>query len=329
MNKIAVVNSKSFGKFFSDHLKRCQELGGVEILDIDPHLSSKEIASKLKSFAYIIASVTPEFDRIFFENTPNLKLIARHGLGYNNIDVQAATEYGVYVTKVKGIVEQEAVAEQTLALLMAQIRMINQADYSLRNKPWSLRSNYCGIELKNSTVGIIGYGNIGRRVGEIVAKGFGSHIIVYDPYKSSEYIETYYGKKVDLEMLLKTADVICINASANHENVHMLSYEQFKEMKKDVIITNTARGILIDQAALVKNLTCGKVKSYGADVFEKEPIQSDNPLLAFENVILTPHIGAYTYPSLKGMGDKVLDDIEAVQEGKAPQELVNEGVLGR
>lgn len=325
MNKTAVINSKSFGKYFPEHVERLKLLGGVDILDIDVHLSSTEIAEKLSQYEYLIASVTPDFDRVFFENSPNLKLIARHGLGYNNVDIDAATDYGVYVTKVEGIVEREAVAEHTVALLSSLARWIPQADDALRNQPWSSRSKFGGVELSNSSVGIIGFGNIGSRVGEILNNGYGSKVFVYDPYKSEEYIKKYGGIKVSLDELLENADVITINASANEKNIRMLSKEEFGKMKKGVLIINTARGILIDEEQLILSLENGKVFGYAADVFNSEPIEENNLLKNFNNVILTPHIGAYTYPSLKGMGDNVVNNIENVQKGILPNEIVNEG----
>lgn len=327
MNKTAVVNSKSFGKYFPEHIEKLNTLGGVDILDIDIHFSSEEIAEQLAQYEYIIASVTPDFDRDFFEKSPNLKLIARHGLGYNNVDIDAATEHGVYVTKVEGIVEREAVAEHTVALLSSLARWIPQANNSLRTQPWSSRSKYGGVELNNSVVGIVGFGNIGSRVGEILNKGYGSEVLVYDPYKNEDYIKRYGGIKVSLDELLERANLITINASANEKNIKMLSKDQFKKMREGVLIVNTARGILLDEVELILALETGKVAGYAADVFNSEPIEDDNRLKSFDNVILTPHIGAYTYPSLKGMGDNVVGNVEKVQKGMLPKEIVNEGVV--
>lgn len=323
MKKTAVVNSKSFGIYFPEHIKKLEELGGVDVLDIDVNLSSVEIAKSLQDYECIIASVTPDFDREFFENSPKLKLIARHGLGYNSVDIEAATDHDVIVTKVEGIVEQEAVAEHVLALTMSLARFIPQADDSLRTQPWSNRSQYCGIELKNQKVGVIGYGNIGARVGEIFHNGFNAEVLVYDPYKSEEYIAEHKGVKVDLETLLSQSSVISINASANEDNFEMIGKDQFKQMKSEVRIVNTARGILIQEAALIEALETKMINGYAADVFVNEPVEKNHQLLTFSNVVTTPHIGAYTYPSLKGMGDKVVSDVEAVLKGELPKEIVN------
>lgn len=327
-NKTAVVNSKSFGVSFPEHLERLEKLGGVDVLSIPTEISQFDLAKQLEQYEYIIASVTPDFQREFFENSPNLKLIARHGLGYNSVDVVAAEEHGVYVTKVDGIVEQEAVAELAVSLIMGLVRHTPQADHSLRTSPWGNRSKYVGIEVKGSTVGVIGFGNIGSRVGEILKGGFGVELLVYDPNKDAEYIESFGGKKVSLEELLTKTDIISINASANDDNYHMLDADQFNQMKNGVLIVNTARGNLIEENALAAALKSGKVGGYGADVFEVEPILDSNPLLECPTAVLTPHIGAYTYPSLKGMGNKCIHDIELVIEGKLPLEIVNPNVKG-
>lgn len=327
-NKTAVVNSKSFGVYFPEHLKRLEGLGGVDVLSIPTEISQKDLATQLEQYEYIIASVTPDFQREFFENSPNLKLIARHGLGYNSVDVLAAEEHGVYVTKVDGIVEQEAVAELAISLIMSLVRHIPQADQSLRTAPWGNRSKYGGIEVKGSTAGVIGFGNIGSRVGEILKGGFNVDLLVYDPNKDAEFIESFGGKKVSLEALISQADIISLNASANDENYHMLSKNEFDQMKDGVLLVNTARGNLLDENDLADALKSGKVGGYGADVFEVEPILPENPLLACPTAVLTPHIGAYTYPSLDGMGDKCIHDIELVMEGKRPLHIVNPNVKG-
>lgn len=324
MTNIAIVNSKSFGKYFPAHLSALKKLGNVVTLEIDPKLRSLELAERLSSYEYLIASVTPDYDAVFFNHSPQLKLIARHGLGVDNVDVTAANQANVYVTKVASLVEQEAVAEHALSLLMSLARWIPQADTSLRLRPWGQRSTYCGIELRGATVGIIGYGNIGSRLGEILVQGFGARVLVYDPNQSAEYIEAGFGQKVSLETLLSEANVISLNASANQANRALLSEAEFKQMTANVLLINTARGRLIDQQALVAALENQSIGGYAADVFEREPIEADNPLLDFDNVILTPHIGAYTYPSLKGMGNQVVNQIKAVINGEIPSEVVNE-----
>ena len=133
----------------------------------------------LRDYQCIIASVTPTFDRTFFQNTPNLGLLCRHGLGVDNVDLSAATENQVLVTKVLGPIERQAVAEHAIALLMNELRKINKGQRLIKNDEWHLRSSCNSFELKHATVGVIGYGNIGSKVGQILHEGFGAEVLVY------------------------------------------------------------------------------------------------------------------------------------------------------
>lgn len=220
--QIGIVNSQSFGKYFPEHLEELRTLGEVTKVHISAVATDEEIASQLASYDCLITSVTPEFTADFFAMTPKLKLIARHGLGVNNIDLEAATKHQVYVTKVTAEVETEAVAEHAIALMLSLGRLIPQADYALRNTPWEKRVNFVGIELKELTVGIIGYGHIGRRVGEILRRGFGSQLLVYDPYHSVESVQRSGAHKVTLEELLSQSDVISLHANVTEANHGLL-----------------------------------------------------------------------------------------------------------
>ncbi|MBE9389371.1 D-isomer specific 2-hydroxyacid dehydrogenase family protein [Vagococcus salmoninarum] len=324
--QIGIVNSQSFGKYYPEHLEELKTLGEVTKVHISAVATDEEIGSQLASYDCLITSVTPEFTADFFAMTPKLKLIARHGLGVNNIDLEAATKHQVYVTKVTAEVETEAVAEHAIALMLALGRLIPQADYALRNTPWEKRVNFVGIELKELTVGIIGYGHIGQRVGDILRQGFGTQILVYDPYQSAKKIQKSGGQKVTLEELLSQSDVISLHANVTEANQGLLGAREFSQLKPTVRVINTARGALVDEGALVKALKAKQIAGYAADVFESEPLLQTSPLLAFENVVLTPHIGAYTAESLAGMGAKVVNDVRAVLNGEVPLEVVNKEV---
>lgn len=327
--KIAVINSRSFGQYFPEHIKKLEEFGGVDFYrDLDPYINARELAEKLKQYEYIIPSVTPKFTREFFENSPNLKMIARHGLGFNNIDIDAASDHGVYITKIVGEYERDTVAELSVAFILALIRHMVPANAALKNEQWSRKAEFFGTELHTMTVGIIGLGNIGSRVSEILYNGFGTKVIAYDPNISKEKMKSYGAEKVDLDFLLAESELISLNASITDTSFHMLGREELNKMKDDVMIVNTARGELLIEDELTKALESGKVKSYATDVFETEPITKNNPLKEFEYNILTPHIGAYTDLSLKAMGDKVIKDIELMEQGELPEVIVNkEGML--
>lgn len=327
VNKIAVVNSKSFGRYFPEQIKRLNAVGGVDFYrDVDPEINGVDLAKMLEQYEYIIPSVTPFFSREFFENSPNLKMISRHGLGYNNVDIEAATEHDVYITKIVGEYERDTVAELSVSFILSLIRHVIPADYALKNNEWNKKADFYGTELHGLTVGIIGIGNIGSRVSEILTNGFGTKVVAYDPNKSVEEIKKFNAKKVKLDELLSQSDIISLNASLNKTSIHMLGRKEFEKMKEGVLIANTARGELLIEDDLVEALKNKKVKAYASDVFENEPIEKENPLKDFKYNILTPHIGAYTDLSLKAMGDKCITDIELMEQGKEPLEIINKEI---
>ncbi|SDW94002.1 D-isomer specific 2-hydroxyacid dehydrogenase family protein [Tepidimicrobium xylanilyticum] len=325
--KIAIVNSSSFGKYFPSHMDRLKKLGEVDRFEFSKDIRGKELAEKLMGYSIIIASVTAQYDREFFEKKDKTLLIARHGIGYNNIDIEAATEKGTFVTIVDAIVEREAVAENAIALLTSVIRQVGLAWRKVKEGKWEERAKLIGYEIKGKTVGIIGFGNIGSRVGEILKYGFNTKLIAYDPYLSSEEIIKRGAEPVSLEELLKNSDIISLNAFVDENSYHILSDKEFSLMKKGVFIVNTARGELIDEKSLIKALDEGIVAGLGIDVVEGEPIDQHHPLLAYKNVIITPHISAYTYECLSGMGDKVVSDVEKVVKGENPDNVVNKELL--
>ncbi|SFE76611.1 Lactate dehydrogenase [Thermoanaerobacter thermohydrosulfuricus] len=327
--KIAIVNSSSFGKHFPDHIEKLKALGEVERFELPHDMRGKALAEKLMGYSVIIASVKPYYDREFFEYKDKTLLITRHGIGYDAIDIKSATEKGTLVTKVAGIVEREAVAENAIALLMDVMRRVREASLRVKEGKWQERASFMGYEIKDKVAGIIGIGNIGSRVAEILKYGFGAKVIAYDPNLSEEEIQKRGAQPVSLEELLQTSDIISLNASLNEKNYHMLSHKEFSMMKKNVFIVNTARGELIDTEALIKALKEGKVAGAGLDVVEGEPIDDNHPLLAFDNVIITPHTSAYTYECLRGMGDKVVSDVEKVLRGEIPDGVINKEVLER
>jgi lactate dehydrogenase-like 2-hydroxyacid dehydrogenase len=325
--KIAIVNSSSFGKTFPEHIERLKALGQVDRFDVPKDMGGKELADKLMGYSVIIASVTALYNREFFEHKDETLLITRHGIGYNNIDVVAATEKGTIVTKVSAIVEREAVAENAIALLMDVIRRVRPASLKAKEGKWAERAKFIGYEIKDKVAGVIGLGNIGSRVGEILKNGFNAKLVAYDPNLSPEEIRNRGAEPVSLEELLKTSDIISLNSCVTSENYHLLSDEQFSLMKKGVFIVNTARGELMDEKALIKALDEGKIEGLGLDVIEGEPIDETHPLLAYENVVITPHTSAYTYECLNGMGDKVVTDVERVLRGEVPDTVINTDVL--
>jgi D-3-phosphoglycerate dehydrogenase len=314
--RIAVVNSKSFG-VYTDALERLGRVGEVVRLEVPKDIGGAELASRLQGFHFIVASVTPRYSREFFEYNDSVVMIVRHGIGYDNIDVAAAEEFGVVVSRVPGWREREAVAEHTVALVLDALRHVTRSYSYVRAGRWGERARFIGRELPNLTIGVVGFGNIGSRVAEIFRRGFGSRVLVYDPYVPPERVRELGCEPVSrLEELLTQADVITLHAALTPENYHMIGRREFELMKDGVIIVNTARGELVDGDALLEYLQRGKVGAVALDVVEGEPIGPDHPLLRFENVIITPHIAAYTYEALRGMDEAVVEAILNYLSGK-------------
>lgn len=314
--KIAIVNSKSFG-LYTDAVQKLEEVGEVARIEVPKDVGGEELAKKLDGYHFIIASVTPKYGREFFEHNGSVVMIVRHGIGYDNIDVKAAEEHGVIVARVPGWREREAVAEYTVALMLSALRSVVQASNKVRDGRWGERAKFIGTELKNLRVGVIGFGNIGFRVATILKKGFEAEVAVYDPYVPPQKIEEAgFRHYTDLCELLRSSDIITLHAALTQENYHMISAEEFECMKNGAIIVNTARGELIDMKYLIKYVEEGKIAAAALDVVEGEPIDKNHPLLKYENVIITPHIAAYTWEAVKGMDEAMVEAIINYLSGK-------------
>ena len=228
MTRIAIINSSSFGHVFPEHLKEFKKFAEVEALKVDTAISASELATKLKNFDGILASTNPNYSANLLKQLPKLKIIARHGIGFNNIDIDTAQELGIIVTKVLGPVERNSVAEHNLALLMSAARWTPQADLAVKESNWKIRANFVGKEVTGKTIGIIGLGNIGSRSAEILAKGFNAKILVNDPNKSSTELEASGYEVATLEQLLKQSDFICLHCAHTTETHHLLGREQLQ-----------------------------------------------------------------------------------------------------
>lgn len=322
MIKIAIVNSKSFG-VYTDAIERLSKIGGVHRVEVPKDYRGRALAEALRGYHVIIASVTPFYDREFFEYNDDVVLIVRHGIGYDNIDVKAAEDHGVVVARVPGWRERESVAEHTVALILCSLRQIPQAFQAVREGRWHERARFIGRELRGLTVGIVGLGNIGSRVAEILSKGFGARIVVYDPYISRERVESLgYGYVESLKELFSTCDIVTLHVPLTRETRKMVNREVLSISKRGIIIVNTARGEVVDEEALLEAVEKGVVAAYATDVVEGEPISRDHRFLRYPNIIVTPHIAAYTYEALAGMDGAVVEAIESYLQGKAIEGVV-------
>lgn len=325
MEKVAIVNITSFGREFPEHLIELKDkVGYVEKMSIPVETTGIDLAKRLKEFDYVILGNYPKFDKDFFENNSSVKLIARQGLGFNNVDLDEAKKHGVYVTCVPSKTEVNAVAEQAISLLCAVAKNVVKADTKVHNNEWNVnRQEIVGFQFFERTTGVIGCGNIGRRFSQIMKEGFHNRVLGYDPYLPKEVADEYGIELVDLDTLLENSDFISLHANLTEENYHMISYEQIGKMKESTILVNTSRGALVDEKAIYDAIEQKRMYGYGADVVEHEPIQSDSPLLNSKNIVITPHSATYNLTSMKAMNRKVMEDVYLVSKGEKPVNIVN------
>ncbi|MDY0088325.1 MAG: phosphoglycerate dehydrogenase [Coriobacteriia bacterium] len=289
-------------------------------VDVKLGLSPEELVAEIPAYDALIVRSATKATREVIEAGANLKIIGRAGVGVDNVDVQAATERGIIVCNAptSNIV---SAAEHTVALMLAQARNIPQAWASMRECKWE-RSKFTGAELYEKTLAIFGLGRIGSLVAER-ARGFGMRIIGYDPYTTPERAQAMGVELIaDVNEILPQADFITVHLPKTKETIGMFGPEQFALMKDGVRLVNTARGGIYQLDALEEAVKSGKVASAGVDVFEVEPC-TDSPLTGYENVILTPHLGASTAEAQDRAGEQIAEYVTAGLLGKMVPTAVN------
>ncbi len=253
------------------------------------------------------------------------RIIARFGIGVDNVDVAAATERGIVVTNVPDYCVDE-VSDHALALMLALVRKVCQANALVQSGTWDLQPLTPIPRLRGKTLGLIGFGKIPRALAP-KAQALGLHVLAFDPYVPAEAMAEHGVEKVDLEALLRRSDIISVHAPLTPQTHHMLDRERLRLVKPGVVIVNTARGPLIDEAALVEALDEGRVAAAALDVLESEPPPEGHSLLGRENVIITPHMAFYSEESLVELQTKAAQEVARVLSGERPRYPVNPEVL--
>lgn len=250
---------------------------------------------------------------------PNLKIVARYGVGYDDCDVEAMTRHQVYLSHTPGVLS-DAVADMAIALLLAVDRQLVNCDAYVR-AGWADRAPgrpSFGVDLRGKTIGIIGLGRIGFEMAKRCVKGFDMKLIYYDLYPSKRAEEELGAERKSLEEVMKESDFISIHLALTAQTRGLIGEKQLKMMKKTAYIINTSRGPVINQADLTKVLSEGAIAGAGIDVFEKEPIPLDAPLLKLKNVVLAPHQASVTNEAREGMAVCDAENIAAVLKGELP-----------
>ncbi len=256
-------------------------------------------------------------------STPGLKIVSNVAVGFDNIDVPAATTRKVMVTNTPGVLD-DATSDFAFTLLMATARRVVEADYFARSgqfKGWAI-DMMLGADVFNATLGIIGIGRIGRGMAHR-AKGFNMRVLYYDPYPLPPDAEQQLGAtRVELARLLAESDFISVHVPLTPETQHLLSTPQFGQMKGTAIVINTSRGPVIDEAALVEALTAKKIAGAGLDVYEREPAIHPG-LIPMPNVVLAPHIASATVRTRSEMSAMAARNMATAVRGGRPPNLLN------
>ena len=281
----------------------------------DPKDTPEDISNKLRKFKPDGLIVRQgKITSVVQESADNLKVISKHGVGVDNIDVEAASKRGIPVFFTP-FANYESVAEHTLAFILSLVRRIPNQDNSIRNGKFD-KGKFDGLELLGKCLGIVGFGRIGRRLAELIAP-FQMKIIAYHPSNKKETLPSYITKVQDIKNLYELSDIISIHCALTPQTKNMINEKAISLMKPGVIIINTSRGRIINENDLHKALIEKRVSGVALDVFEEEPPDPDNPLFKLDNAIFTSHIAGISDNSYINMGVQSVNNVLSVLKGEA------------
>ncbi len=320
MRRTVLVSSRTFAKVLPIGKDMLEEHGFVvvRVEDSARPLNEAKLARILSDVDpdVLIAGAEP-IPRTVLHAGPRLSLVQKHGVGVDNIDLGAASERGILVANAPDT-NSDAVADLTIGFMLSLLRKIIQAAISTREGKWS---RFVGRELGQQTVGVVGTGKIGRAVIKRLT-GFGCRVLAYDVYQDASFAEETGIIYLPLDELLAGADIVTLHVPLLTETRNLIGRNELNLMKETAILINIARGELVDEAALTEYLQSGRIAGAGVDVFSTEPPQ-DSPLLTIENVLATPHIGAYTLEAMNRMDVKCAETVCRVFEGELPVNVLN------
>jgi D-3-phosphoglycerate dehydrogenase len=265
----------------------------------------------------IIIRANGKVSRKLMEHAPRLKVIARHGVGVEAIDRQAAAERGIWVVNTPDA-NVESVAEQCLGMMIVLAKRMLLSDRALRAGDWDARYRLIGAELQGKTLGIVGLGRIGQRVASLCHTALQMPILYYDVACYPEVEVALSARQVSLDELLAASDVVSVHVPFLPTTRGLINEAALRRMKPSAYLINTSRGVVVEPAALAQALQEGWIAGAGLDVFDPEPLPPDSPLLEFDNVVVTPHMASHTSEALLRMA-MVVKDVLRVLEGHTPQ----------
>ena len=299
-------------------------LGNICEYDVNPDerpATREELFNAVKNYAVVITMLNDNIDaEIINAAGPDLKLIANYGVGFNNIDVKAAKEKGIYVSNTPDVLT-DATADLAWTLLFAAARRVIEGDNIVRTSTFNWAPKYMlGYDVTRKTLGIIGAGRIGSNMGKKAALGFEMNVLYYGRH-SSMTLDSVGARRTGLEELLERSDFVSIHLPLTDSTRHLIGANELAKMKPDAILINTSRGPVVDEKALADALQRKVIAGAGLDVYEHEP-QVEETLKGLQNVVLLPHIGTATFGTRIEMGKVIIKNIEAVFAGKEPVTMV-------
>lgn len=322
MAKPKVIVTRKWPQAVEDQLKQQYDV----VLNADDRpLSDDELREAMRTADAVCPTVTDGITaEILATNDRRARIVSNYGVGFNNIDVEAAKANGVVVTNTPGVLT-DATADLAMTLLLMTARRAGEGERHVRADEWSgwRPTHMMGAHVSGKTLGLIGMGRIARAVAKRAHQGFGMRVIFTDPYPPSPEEARELGAEArgSIEEVLEGADFVSIHTPGGAANHHLINAERLKRMQPHAVLINTARGDVIDEQALIQALRSGTIAAAGLDVFEKEPSVTPE-LRSMENVVLLPHLGSATTETRVAMGECVLKNLEAFFAGGEPPNRV-------
>ncbi|GLB46513.1 3-phosphoglycerate dehydrogenase [Philodulcilactobacillus myokoensis] len=312
--KAKVLIPEYAAKYVTDDFKKHK----IEIKTTSSTQSEDELLAKGKDVSGAMILMPPDgFNQNMIDQMPNLKVISRLGVGYDNVDYHYAAKKGIVVTNTPGA-NAISVAESTVCDMLILAKHSYSISKAMRDGDNDYISKHPTSELAHKTVGIVGYGHIGQAVAKMLS-GFGVKILIWNRHQK----QSQYGKFVDWNTLFQQSDYISLHIPSTSETIHSVSRKEFKMMKKSAMIVNFARGSVIDEKAMINALKTGEIAGAGLDVFEKEPLPMDSELRKLPNVYMTPHISAQTTEAIEQTAINAASEMIRVIEGQRAKWQVN------
>ena len=313
-----MVTDDRFGSYREEEAVLSAIGARLEVLNL---ATEEEAIAALSKADGILLNLFPMGKRII-DSLSRCRVISRYGVGYDNVDVEAATRKGIWVARVTDYAYED-VSDQALALLMSCVRKVAYKDRKVREGKWNLQKDFPTHRIAGNTLGIVGFGAIGRCFHRKVS-GLGlARVLVFDPYVDPSVISRAGAKLADLSTLLHESDYISVHVPLSAETRGLVGEQQLRMMKPTAIIVNTSRGPVIDEKALVAALLERRIAAAGLDVFEKEPLPAGNPLLSMDSVTLSDHAGWFSEESIVELKTKAAQNVAAALTKGKPVSPVN------